>query len=91
MGESVGFESGILRFESRLICITVVRLPDLSAVQFLHLLKGITYALQSGHEDYIIYAKYTVQRAVQSSLTNGIIKNLSIGPILLSYSEQVTS
>lgn len=87
----MGFEPGIPRFESRLICIPVVRLPDLSEAQFLHLLKGITYALQSGHEDYIIYAKYTVQFEVQSSVINGTIKNLSSGPILLSYSEQGAS
>lgn len=87
----MGFESGISRFESRLICITVVRLRDLSEAHFLHLLKGIIYALQSGHEDYATYAKYTVHFAVQSSVINGTIKNLSSGPILLSYSVQVTS
>lgn len=54
LGESVSFESGRPGFESRLTYSTIlVRLPDLTEAQFLHLIKGITYALQSGLEDFL--------------------------------------
>lgn len=42
----MGFESGSNTYD-----VSLSTPPNLTEAQFLHLLKGMTYALQNGHED----------------------------------------